>query len=110
MKRLVTYLFLFVGILLFQKNGIAQKTDTIVHINGNVLTGLQVSEVERLIKDGVIHGGMLPKINSAVEAVNAGVGSVQIIDGRVEHAVLLEVFTDEGIGTLIYGQPEGDVT
>ena len=63
-----------------------------------------------LIKDGVIHGGMLPKINSAVEAVNAGVGSVQIIDGRVEHAVLLEVFTDEGIGTLIYGQPEGDVT
>ncbi len=71
--------------------------------NGNVLTGLQVDEVQRLIEDGVIHGGMLPKINAAVEAVKAGVGSVQIIDGRVEHAVLLEVFTDQGIGTLICG-------
>jgi acetylglutamate kinase len=86
------------------------NTAGLLDANGNVLTGLQVAEVERLIKDGVIHGGMLPKINSAVEAVNAGVGSVQIIDGRVEHAVLLEVFTDEGIGTLIYGQPEGDAT
>jgi len=72
--------------------------------NGNVLTGLQVAQVQRLIDDGVIHGGMLPKIRSAVEAVNAGVGSVHIIDGRVEHAVLLEVFTDQGIGTLICGQ------
>jgi len=71
--------------------------------NGNVLTGLQVDEVKGLIEDGIIHGGMLPKINSAVEAVKAGVGSVQIIDGRVEHAVLLEVFTDQGIGTLICG-------
>ena len=71
---------------------------------GNVLTGLGVDEVRQLIADGVIHGGMLPKINSALDAVNAGVGSVQIIDGRVEHAVLLEVFTDQGIGTLIDGK------
>lgn len=84
------------------------NTPGILDANGNVLTGLQLDEVERLIKDGVIHGGMLPKINSAVEAVSAGVGSVQIIDGRVEHAVLLEVFTDEGIGTLIYGKTDGD--
>jgi acetylglutamate kinase len=86
------------------------NTSGLLDANGNVLTGLQVAEVEQLIKEGVIHGGMLPKINSAVEAVNAGVGSVQIIDGRVEHAVLLEVFTDEGIGTLIYGQSDSDVS
>lgn len=79
------------------------NTAGLLDANGNVLTGLQIDEVQRLIDDKVIHGGMLPKINSAVEAVNAGVGSVQIIDGRVEHAVLLEVFTDQGIGTLIYG-------
>jgi len=80
------------------------NTPGLLDANGNVLTGLRATEVERLINDGVLQRGMLPKINSAVEAVNAGVGSVQIIDGRVEHAVLLEVFTDEGIGTLIYGQ------
>jgi len=79
------------------------NTAGLLDVNGNVLAGLQVAEVQQLIDDKVIHGGMLPKINSAVEAVNAGVGSVQIIDGRVEHAVLLEVFTDQGIGTLIYG-------
>lgn len=71
---------------------------------GNVLTGLGVKAVEKLIKEGVIAGGMLPKIRSALDAVEAGVGSVQIIDGRVEHAVLLEVFTDKGIGTLIEKQ------
>ncbi len=78
------------------------NTPGLLDANSNVLTGLQVAEVQRLIDNGVIHGGMLPKINAAVDAVNAGVGSVQIIDGRVEHAVLLEVFTDQGIGTLIY--------
>jgi acetylglutamate kinase len=82
------------------------NTAGLLDANGNVLTGLNIREVERLINEGVIHGGMLPKINSAVEAVKAGVGSVQIIDGRVEHAVLLEVFTDEGVGTLIYAEDE----
>ncbi len=80
------------------------NTAGLLDAQGNVLTGLGVDEVEKLIKEGVIHGGMLPKINSALDAVNAGVGSVQIIDGRVEHAVLLEVFTDRGIGTLIEGK------
>jgi acetylglutamate kinase len=69
--------------------------------NGNVLTGLTTSQVKALIADGTIHGGMLPKIHCALDAVNSGVNSAQIIDGRVPHAVLLEVFTDEGIGTLI---------
>ncbi len=54
-----------------------------------------------MIEEGVIHGGMLPKINCALDAVNSGVGTAHIIDGRTEHAVLLELLTDEGIGTLI---------
>ena len=68
---------------------------------GNVLTGLSVAQVDELIKDGTIYGGMLPKINCALDAVKGGVNSAHIIDGRVPHAVLLEIFTDEGVGTLI---------
>ena len=68
---------------------------------GNLLTGLKAARVEELIADGTIHGGMLPKIRCALDAVQAGVNTAQIIDGRVAHAVLLEVFTDEGVGTLI---------
>lgn len=68
---------------------------------GKVLTGLSTAEVDRLIEDGTIYGGMLPKISCALDAVKAGVTSAHIIDGRVAHAVLLEVFTDEGVGTLI---------
>ncbi len=68
---------------------------------GNVLTGLTASRVDELIADGTIHGGMLPKIRCALDAVNGGVQSAHIIDGRVAHAVLLEIFTDEGVGTLI---------
>lgn len=69
--------------------------------DGGVLTGLTAVEVDRLIAEGVIHGGMLPKIGAVMDAVKAGVKSAHIIDGRVEHAVLLEVFTDQGVGTLI---------
>ena len=69
--------------------------------DGNVLTGLTAPEVDRLIEDGTIQGGMLPKIGCALSAVNNGVNSAHIIDGRVAHAVLLEVLTDEGVGTLI---------
>lgn len=69
--------------------------------NGQVLTGLTSAKVSDLIADGTIHGGMLPKIRCALEAVHAGVRSAHIIDGRVEHALLLEIFTDEGVGTLI---------
>jgi acetylglutamate kinase len=68
---------------------------------GQLLTGLQTEQVDNLIKDGTIHGGMLPKIRCALEAVNNGVQAAHIIDGRVEHAVLLEVLTNEGVGTLI---------
>jgi acetylglutamate kinase len=68
---------------------------------GNILTGLSTAEVDRLIADGTISGGMLPKISCALDAVKSGVSSAHIIDGRVPHAVLLETFTDEGMGTLI---------
>ncbi|MCB1709658.1 MAG: acetylglutamate kinase, partial [Halioglobus sp.] len=68
---------------------------------GQVLTGLSTSEVDALIADGTISGGMLPKIACALDAVKSGVASAHIIDGRVPHAVLLETFTNEGIGTLI---------
>ena len=68
---------------------------------GQLLTGLTIGKVNALIADGTIHGGMLPKVNYALDAVNSGVKSAHIIDGRVEHAVLLEVFTDQGVGTLI---------
>lgn len=68
---------------------------------GEVLTGLSAERVEALINDGTIHGGMLPKIACALEAVQAGVNSAHIIDGRVAHAVLLEILTDSGVGTLI---------
>jgi len=68
---------------------------------GQVLTGLSTSQVDSLIADGTISGGMLPKIGCALDAVKSGVASAHIIDGRVPHAVLLETFTHEGIGTLI---------
>lgn len=69
--------------------------------SGNVLTGLNTAQVDALIADGTIYGGMLPKISCALSAVNAGVVSAHIVDGRVPHATLLEIFTDEGVGTLI---------
>jgi acetylglutamate kinase len=68
---------------------------------GNVLTGLSTAQVDELIADGTIYGGMLPKIGCALDAVKAGVTSAHIVDGRVAHAVLLEIFTDAGVGTLI---------
>ena len=80
------------------------NTEGLLDDDGNVLTGLYVEEVDDLIKKGVIHGGMLPKIRSALDAVHAGVRSAHIIDGRVEHAVLLEILTDVGVGTLIHGR------
>jgi len=67
----------------------------------NVLTGLSAAKVRELIADGTIHGGMLPKIHCALDAIQSGVKSAHIIDGRVAHAVLLEIFTQQGVGTLI---------
>ncbi len=69
--------------------------------DGEVLTGLSTARVDELIADGTVHGGMLPKIGCALDAVKSGVTSAHIVDGRVPHAVLLEIFTDEGMGTKI---------
>ena len=82
---------------------ILTNTPGVLDANGNVLTGLSKDAVKALIETGVIHGGMLPKINASMEAVEAGVKNVHIIDGRLKHAVLLEIFTDSGVGTLIKG-------
>ncbi len=88
------------------------NTEGLLDKNGKVLTGVSVEEVDNLIKKGTIHGGMLPKIRSALDAVHAGVQTSHIIDGRVKHAVLLEILTDEGVGTLIHGHKvrQGDTS
>jgi acetylglutamate kinase len=77
------------------------NTRGILDRNDELLTGLTPSDIAALISDGTLYGGMLPKVQCALDAVAAGVRSVVIIDGRVEHAVLLELFTDQGLGTLI---------
>ncbi len=77
------------------------NTEGLLDKDGKLLTGLTAEKVDELIADGTIHGGMLPKIRCALEAVHGGVHTSHIIDGRVRHAVLLEIFTDEGVGTLI---------
>lgn len=76
---------------------------------GNTLTGLSTKRVHELIEQEIITGGMLPKVRCAMDAVMAGVNSAHIIDGRVPHATLLEIFSDEGIGTLITNQSMGTV-
>ncbi len=77
------------------------NTGGVLDRDGTLLSGLNVSQVDALIADGTIHGGMLPKIRCALDVVQSGVRAAHIIDGRVEHAVLLELFTDRGVGTLI---------
>ena len=81
-------------ILLTNTAGILDKA-------GELLTGLSINDIENLITDGTISGGMIPKTRCATDALKGGVTSVHIIDGRVEHAVLLELFTDQGVGTLL---------
>ena len=88
-------------VLKAEKLMLLTNTAGLLDKDNNLLTGLTVAQVDALIADGTIHGGMLPKIRCALDAVQAGVQSAHIIDGRVEHAVLLEIFTDEGVGTLI---------
>ena len=77
------------------------NTKGVLDKNNNLLTGIKTNEVDDLINTGVLSGGMLPKIQSAVHAAKSNVNSVHIIDGRVEHALLLEILTDQGVGTLI---------
>jgi acetylglutamate kinase len=77
------------------------NTAGILDKNEQLLTGVTPGDIDSLIEDGTVFGGMLPKITSALDAARSGVNSVHIIDGRVENAVLLEVLTDQGVGTLI---------
>jgi acetylglutamate kinase len=88
-------------ILKAEKLVVLTNTPGVLDKKGNLLTGLTARKVDDLFADGTISGGMLPKIGSALEAVKNGVNSCHIIDGRVEHAVLLEILTNEGVGTLI---------
>ncbi len=87
---------------------ILTNTPGLLDKDGKLLTGLGARAVEALIADGTIHGGMLPKVRCALQAVGAGVATAHIIDGRVEHAVLLEILTTEGVGTLIYREEGGE--
>jgi len=77
------------------------NTPGVLDKEGQLLTGLTPKQIDDLVADGTLSGGMLPKISSALDAARSGVKSVHIIDGRVEHALLLEILTDEGVGTLI---------
>lgn len=77
------------------------NTKGVLDDHKNLITGLTPKEIDPLINSGTLSGGMLPKINSALHAAKSGVNTVHIIDGRVEHALLLEILTDQGIGTLI---------
>ena len=79
------------------------NTPGVLDPEGNLLTGLSAADTEKLIASGVIHGGMLPKVRCALNAVKGGVATSQIIDGRIKHSVLLELLTDSGVGTLING-------
>jgi acetylglutamate kinase len=69
--------------------------------DGNLLTDLSAREIDELFADGTISGGMLPKISSALDAAKSGVKSVHIVDGRIEHSVLLEILTEQPFGTMI---------
>lgn len=88
-------------ILNAEKLVLLTNTPGVLDKEGNLLTGLTPKQVDEMVADGTLSGGMLPKISSALDAARSGVKSVHIIDGRVEHALLLEVLTDEGVGTLI---------
>jgi acetylglutamate kinase len=88
-------------VLRAEKLMLLTNTKGLLSKDGELLTGLSPMRVDELIADGTIHGGMLPKIRCALEAVRGGVTTSHIIDGRVKHAVMVELFTDEGIGTLI---------
>ena len=80
------------------------NTAGLLDAQGRLIRQLEIARVNQLIAEGVIQGGMLPKIRCALEAVQSGVRAAHILDGRVEHAVLLDLFTDEGVGTLIRGR------
>ncbi|MGA9666069.1 MAG: acetylglutamate kinase [Gallionella sp.] len=88
-------------VLRAEKLVLLTNTPGVLDKNGKLLTGLTPRDIDGLVADGTLSGGMLPKIASALDAARGGVRSVHIIDGRVQHALLLEILTDEGVGTLI---------
>ena len=77
------------------------NTPGVLDKSGKLLTGLSARQIDDLFADGTISGGLLPKISSALDAAKAGVNSVHIVDGRVDHCLLLEIMTDHGVGTMI---------
>jgi acetylglutamate kinase len=77
------------------------NTPGVLDRNGALITGITPRQIDEMVEDGTLSGGMLPKIASALDAARNGVRSVHIIDGRVEHALLLEILTDRGVGTMI---------
>ena len=91
-------------ILKAEKLVLLTNTPGVLDKDGKLLTGLTAKRIDALFADGTLSGGMLPKISSALDAARSGVRSVHIIDGRVAHALLLEILTDEGVGTLIRGK------
>jgi len=88
-------------ILHAEKLVLLTNTPGVLDKAGNLLTGLTPRQIDDLVADGTLSGGMLPKIGSALDAARNGVKSVHIIDGRVEHCLLLEILTDHGVGTMI---------
>ena len=88
-------------ILKAEKLVLLTNTPGVLDKNGTLLTGLTPREIDGLVEEGTLSGGMLPKIGSALDAARNGVKSVHIIDGRVEHCLLLEILTDHGVGTMI---------
>jgi acetylglutamate kinase len=88
-------------VLKAEKLVLLTNTPGVLDKDGKLLTGLTPRRVDELVADGTLSGGMLPKIASALDAAKSGVPNVHIIDGRVEHALLLEIMTDQGVGTLI---------
>lgn len=88
-------------VLKAEKLVLLTNTPGVLDREGRLITGLTAREIDALFADGTISGGMLPKIGSALDAARGGVNSVHIIDGRVDHCLLLEILTDHGVGTMI---------
>ncbi len=88
-------------VLKAEKLVLLTNTPGVLDEKGQLLTGITPKQIDDMVADGTLSGGMLPKIGSALDAARSGVKGVHIIDGRVEHALLLEILTDEGVGTLI---------
>jgi len=88
-------------VLKAEKLVLLTNTPGVLDKAGNLITGITPKQIDDMVEDGTLSGGMLPKIGSALDAAKNGVKSVHIIDGRVEHALLLEILTDHGVGTMI---------